>query len=75
MVVCFLFLLLCNCDDTVHYVIHPETYSAVIGFGVLQIGIRALFIVNQVYQPIKDIRTINTSGLKHSDQKYILLSI
>ena len=42
----------------------PQNVSAVLGFGVWQIGIRALFIVNWVYQPIKDILTINTMGLK-----------
>ena len=42
----------------------PQNVSAVLGFGVWQIGIRALFIVNWVYQPIKDILTINRMGLK-----------
>ena len=50
----------------------PLNVSAVRGFGVWQIGIRALFIVNLVYQPIKDIQTINTMGLKYSDQEFIL---
>ena len=52
----------------------PQNVSAVHGFGVWQIGIRALFIVNWVYQPIKDIQTINTAGLKYSDQEFILLN-
>ena len=51
----------------------PQSVSAVLGFGVWKIGIRALFIVNQVYQPIKDILIYKPKkGLKHSDQESIL---
>ena len=52
----------------------PQNISAVLGFGVWHIGIRALFIVNRVYQPIKDIQNINTMGLKYSDQEFTLLN-
>ena len=37
----------------------PERFRSS-GFGVWQIGIRALFIVSSVYQFIKDIQPINT---------------